>query len=180
MKGVLASLLLPALLVTAPAHANPDDVFEFGRFNLPAPPPMGHHGVPFMGGPFPGESLPTDPVQLVMLSERLDLTVEQRQSIGRIVDETAPKLRDLMFRMQDTRRELDGALEAGVDDAALRKLADTQGRLHADLLYLQMSTRSKLRALLNDEQRGKLEDAAFAGRGPFARMPATRRHPDQD
>lgn len=179
MKRVLVSLLLPALLVTAPAHANPDDIFEFGRFNLP-PPPMAHHGVTFMGGPFPGEALPTDPVQMVMLSERLDLTAGQRQSIGRIVDETAPKLRDLMFRMQDTRKELDAALEAGGDDATLRRLADTQGKLHADLLYLQMSTRGKMRALLNDEQRGKLEDGVFAGRGPFARMRATRPHQDQD
>lgn len=178
MKRILAPLLLPALLVTAPVHADPDDVFEFGRFEMPAPPlpPMAHHGAVFAGSPFtmplPGDALPADPAQLVMLAQRLELTTDQRQAFGRIMDETAPKLRDLMFRMQDTRKELDQALEDQADDAALRRLADTQGKQHADLLYLQLSTRAKLRALLTDEQREELEDGGFGLRGPLARLRA--------
>lgn len=183
MKRILAPLLLPALLVTAPAHANPDDVFEFGRFEVPAPPlpPLAHHGALFMGGPAPGEALPADPMQLVLLAQRLELSAEQRQGFGRIMDEAAPKLRDLMFRLQDNRKELDTALEGtGSDDAALRKLADTQGRLHADLLYLQLSTRTKLRALLNDDQREQLEDGGLGFRAPFARMRALHGRRDKD
>jgi len=103
-----------------------------------------------------------DPMHLVMLAERLDLSGEQREALGKIADEATPKMRDLMFRMGDARKELEAALEGkGKDDAALRGLADAQGKLHADLLFLQMSTRQRMRKLLNDEQRAQLDGGMF-------------------
>jgi Spy/CpxP family protein refolding chaperone len=174
MKRLLIPLLLP-LVAASPLRAEPEDVFEFSHFDMPAP-PMVHHGALLAWGPYPDEGLPADPMRLVLLAERLELTQEQRQALGKIMDDAAPRLRELMFRLQDSRRELDAMLDAaGTDDAALRRFADEQGRLHADLLYLQAGTRAKLRALLNDDQREKLEEGGSGLRGPFARLRAV--HP---
>ncbi len=173
MNRKLITLLVPALLVLAPLVAGAGDRFTFPEFDFPSdpmPPMPPHHGM-FVAGGFPDETLSADPGQMVRLAQRLALTPEQRQAYGRIMDEAAPKMRDLLFRMQDTRGELEAALDADdKDETALRKLADTQGRLHADLLYLQLATRAKLRALLDDAQRAKLEDGEFGRHGPFARL----------
>jgi Spy/CpxP family protein refolding chaperone len=94
-----------------------------------------------------------DPMHLVMLSERLKLTPEQRAQVGRILDAAMPGQRELAFRMADTRRELNAARDADPSDKELRRLADQQGKLTADLLYQQMKLRADLRALLTPEQR---------------------------
>lgn len=173
MNPALRNFLLPALLTLASGPGLAQDLFEFES--------MPPHEVKFAAGLFPGDALPADPMHVVMLARRLDLKPDQRQAFGRIVDQAAPKLRDLMFRMQDTRKELDSAMEVGVkDEATLRKLADEQGRLHADLLFLQLSTRQKLHALLDEEQREKLEQGAMGWHGPMAKLRAHSLHRERD
>jgi Spy/CpxP family protein refolding chaperone len=155
--------------------AGAQDTFEFDEFDMPMPPPHGmamgevfpapHHGAFFMNESFAG-AMPMDTMHLVMLAERLELSKDQREALGKIVDEAMPKMRDLMFRMGDARKELDTALEGqGKDDSALRALADAQGKLHADLLFLQLSTRQRMRQLLTEEQRAQLEDGMFGWQG---------------
>ena len=172
MNRFFGSTLLLAMLVAHAPGACAQDSLEFDTFEMPLPPepgagfgpafPVPHHGAFVVNQPFTGAMPMLDPMHLVMLAERLDLSGEQREALGRIADEATPKIRDLMFRMGDARKELDVALEGqGKDDAALRALADAQGKLHADLLFLQMSTRQRMRKLLNDEQRAQLDGGMF-------------------
>ncbi len=190
MKKFLGSTLLMAVLSAQPFNAGAQDTFEFDDFDMPMPPPHGmaigevfpapHHGAFFMNDSFAG-AMPMDPMHQVMLAERLDLSREQREALGKIADEAMPKMRDLMFRMGDGRKELDSALEGqGKDDAALRALADAQGKMHADLLYLQLSTRQRMRKLLTEEQRAQLEDGMFGWQGVRDTVKALRHKPKPD
>jgi Spy/CpxP family protein refolding chaperone len=163
--------LLAALAAAAWAHGGffeaPLDM-PMGPGAMPMPSPM--HGAMFVsdGMAGMGDALPMDPMQLVMLATRLELTPEQRSGIGRVIDDVAPKLRDLMFRMADARDEFESARTGAKDDAALRALADAQGKLHADMLYLRLSAQQRVRRLLTDEQRAKLDSNRHGWRGPHA------------
>jgi len=137
--------------------AQPPDVV-FGTAALDAAPmlsPMsGMAGTPGM------------PFNLVMLAEQLDLTKDQRDQAGKIVDEATPKLRALMFRMIDARKAGKELKSGAATDQALRKHADEQGEIVSELTYLGLKARADLRALLTEEQRKKL-DSFTEGRGPF-------------
>ena len=175
MKEHIGSALLLAMLLAQPFTTVAQESFEFGDFELPVPPgqgsdfgsvfPIPQHGAFFVNQAFAGEML-MDPMHVVMLAEHVDLSKEQRETLGRIVDEAMPKMRDLLFRMGDARKELDTALEGeGKDETALRALADAQGKLHADLMFLQLSTRQRMRKLLSAEQRASLDEGMFGWQG---------------
>ena len=107
-----------------------------------------------------------EPFPLVLMAERLDLDQKQREQAGRIMDETMPKMRDLMFRMIDTHKALEAFAESGNTDAkALRKLADEQGKIVADMTYLRMKARADFRALLTDDQKAELDQFDKRGFG---------------
>jgi Spy/CpxP family protein refolding chaperone len=156
------TVLLLASLAAAPAAAGelefeppPDVLFGAGEFNMPLPPTGGAmHAMPGM------------PFDLVMLAEHLELTPEQRDKAGLIMDETMPKLRALMFRMIDARKAGRELKTGDASDQELRKFADGQGEIVAEMTYLGLKARSDLRALLSEEQRRKL-DAFGDRRGPF-------------
>jgi len=129
----------------------PSDVlFGADEFNMPLPPPMAG-----------GMAMPGMPFNLVMLAEQLDLTPEQRDKAGKIMDEAMPKFRAVMFRMIDARKAAKELKSGAAADQDLRKHADEQGRIVADMTYLGLKTRADLRALLTEEQRAKLD--AFSG-----------------
>jgi len=157
------SLLLLSFSVTS-AVADP---FEF-----PAPPPDVVFGtaaldaaplLPPMGGM---AGTPGMPFNLIMLAEQLELTPDQRDKAGKIVDEVTPKLRGLMFRMIDARKAGQELKSGNATDQALRKHAHEQGEIVAEFTYLGLKARSDLRALLTEDQRAKL-DSFTEGRGPF-------------
>ena len=184
MKKYLGSTLLLAMLALHPFNAGAQDTFAFEDFDMPLPPPHAaafgqvfpppHHGAFFVNNSF-AEAMPTDPMHLVLLAERLELSREQREALGKIADEVTPKMRDLMFRMGDARKELETALEGqGKDEPALRVLADAQGKLHADLLFLQLSTKQRMRKLLTEEQRAQLEEGMSGWQGARAMHKALR------
>ncbi len=172
MKSIFGSTLLITLLSLQPLATAAQEDFAFDTFEMPLPPDhlsgfgfspaltAPHHGAFLVNAPFDG-AFSMDPMHLVMLSEQLDLTKQQRETMGKIVDEAMPKMRDLMFRMGDAREELEAA-SAGEskDEAELRALADNQGKLHADLLFLQLSTKQRMRAVLTEEQRAQLGDGS--------------------
>lgn len=163
------AVLLFAILGSATAAAEefefalpPQDVFVGAAdFSMPLPPPL--------PGLVPGmQSLPGMPFDLIMLSERLELTPEQRERAGRIVDAAAPQLRALMFRQLDARKAGEALRTAQPDDAALRRHADEQGRIVAELSYLGLKTRAELRALLTEAQRDRLDEfGSVHGRRAF-------------
>lgn len=156
------AVLLLASLAAAPLAAGefefeppPDVLFGAGELNMPLPP---------MGGAM--HAVPGMPFNLILLAEQLELTPEQRDKAGKIMDEMMPKMRALMFRMIDARKA-GRELKAGdASDQELRKFADGQGEIVAGMTYLDLKARSDLRALLNEEQRRKL-DAFGDQRGQF-------------
>lgn len=96
---------------------------------------------------------------LVMLAEKLDLTPDQRDKIGKIMDDARPKMRSLMFEMMDSHKQMKSMMHANdkVDDSKLRQLADQQGKLMADMMYITMKSRTDMLAVLTDEQRKRLD-----------------------
>ena len=169
MSNHRATGLLLCWLFTASAAADefefstppPDVLFGADTFNLPLPPPVA--GGMAMSSAM---AMPGMPFNLIMLAEQLDLTAEQRDKAGRIMDETMPKLRALMFRMIDARKAAKDLKSGATSDKELRAHADEQGRIVADLTYLGLKARSDLRAVLTEEQRTKL-DAMSGDRGGF-------------
>ena len=139
-------------------------------FLVPAPPPMAFT-MPL--------NAPASPMagamHLMMMLDTLDLDAQQREEVGRIMDTTLPKARDLMFRMSDSRKAMEKARDDGVaDEKALRKLADEHGRLAADMMFLHLKARAELRAVLNEEQIGQLE--GFTPGRPFFHRFHGKRH----
>lgn len=96
---------------------------------------------------------------LLRMAEKLDLTQAQRDRIGKIIDETRPKMRKNAFDMMDNRKEIHALMKQDkVDDKKLRTLTRRQGELMADEMYLQMKMRSDVHAVLTDEQREKMKE----------------------
>ena len=161
--------LLLSSLMAASANAEefefatpPGDVlFGASEFNMPLPPPMVGMG---MAHAMPG--VPGMPFNLIMLAEQLELTPEQRDKAGKVLDETTPKVRALMFRMMDARKAGNALKSGTASDKDIRRHADEQGEIVAELTYLGLKSRADLRALLTEEQRKKL-DSFTEGRGPF-------------
>ena len=96
---------------------------------------------------------------IMRMAERLDLTQAQRDKIGKIIDDTRPKMRKNAFDMMDNRKEIHALIKQDkIDDKKLRTLTRRQGELMADEMYLQMKMRSDVHAVLTDEQRSKLKE----------------------
>ena len=105
-------------------------------------------------------------MDIMRMAERLELSQDQRDRIGKIIDETRPKLRKNGFDLLDNRKELHALMkEDKLDDKKLRSLTGRQGDLMADMMYLQIKMRSGITAVLTDEQRAKMKQR----RGMFMR-----------
>ena len=97
-------------------------------------------------------------MDMMRMAERLDLSDAQRDKIGKIMDDTRPKLRKNGFSMMDNRKEVHSLIQEGkVDDKKLRTLTRKQGDLVADMMYLQLKMRSDIHEVLTDEQREKMQ-----------------------
>ena len=170
--NALLPIALSALMVLGFGAVSAATVAE------PPAPSLGHHGEMGFSLPLPslmghiGGPMPSDTRGLVMLAEKLELTVDQRNSLGKLMDESTPKKRELMFQLADTHKEMRVLMEQdAVKEDKLRMLADQQGRLHADLLFNGLLTRSRMLALLTAEQRARLDEhkslgPAHGGFGP--------------
>lgn len=101
--------------------------------------------------------------------ERLDLTTEQRGAIGAIVERTRPQMRALREQMRANHEQLRALGQGGTpDESELRRLANVQGQLMADMIVLRTKMRSEIHAVLSDEQRHQLEqmrEQRHKGRG---------------
>ena len=123
-----------------------------------APPPSGMEGGP-MGMHRFGHDRKGDDMDIMRMAERLGLTQDQRDRIGKIIDETRPKLRKNGFDMMDNRKELHALMkEDKLDDRKLRSLTRKQGELMADMMYMRMKMRADVRSVLTDEQLNKLKE----------------------
>jgi Spy/CpxP family protein refolding chaperone len=88
----------------------------------------------------------------------LDLTEAQRDQIFKIHHDQAPAFRDQMKKVRASRDELQKlALADKLDQAAVRRAADTQAKALSDLAVMRVQTMNRVRALLTPEQKAKLD-----------------------
>ena len=166
-KGITAGGVLLLLAVAAWAGAG-DRGHGPRSFHFMPPGEMSGMPIPTPGMAMTGGVMMVDPMHLLMLAERLELDTAQREAIGRVMDETAPRMRELLFRAADSRKALQALMEQDeVPEKSIRELADRQGRLHADLLFTGLKARTRIRALLSEEQRARLDEPGGEGPGMF-------------
>ena len=112
-----------------------------------------------MGSMFMEHGMLGGDMDLVMMAEKLNLTTEQRDKIGKVMDTAHTQMRDLMFKMVDTHKEVRSLNRSTgkTDDAKLRQLADQQGKLVADMMYLSWKSRADMRAVLTPDQLKQLD-----------------------
>ena len=99
------------------------------------------------------------------MSQRLNLTEEQRTQVQASVDGTSEQMTDLRSKMQQNReamREL--TQQTPFDEEEVRKLAAAQGDLKADMIVLRAQQRSEINAILSDEQRAQMQNRPWRKR----------------
>jgi periplasmic protein CpxP/Spy len=102
------------------------------------------------------------------MSEALDLTHEQRDKVRAIVDKARPATRQLRDKLADNHHQLRALMQQdNPKDSEVRKLADAQGKLIADMIVQRTKVQSEIRAVLTPEQRERLQQR-FGRRGPVS------------
>ena len=103
--------------------------------------------------------------QVDRMVERLDLTKEQRDKVRAIVDKSRPQTRELRDKFSENRKQLQTLTQLGtVKESEIRKLADIQGKLMADMIVQRSKVRGEVNAVLTPEQREKMQQQ-FGHRG---------------
>jgi Spy/CpxP family protein refolding chaperone len=126
----------------------------------------GPQGMGF-GGPGMGYGLHRmdSEARIERMADALDLTKEQRDKVRAIVDKSRPQTRELRDKLADNRKQLHTLVQQGsAKEADVRKLADTQGKLMADMIVQRTKVRNEIHAVLTPEQREKLQQR-FEQRG---------------
>ena len=101
------------------------------------------------------------------MAERLDLTKEQRDKVRAIVDKTRPQTRELRDKLSENRKQLQTLTQQGTaKESEIRKLADNQGKLIADMIVQRSKVQGEISAVLTPEQREKMQQR-FEQRGRF-------------
>lgn len=90
------------------------------------------------------------------MADRLDLSDQQRTEVFAVLDETRPARRDLRAALADHRQAFQ-ELDPTADNyqTQLQGMADEIGQLASQTVMLMGQTRSKISALLTDEQRAQ-------------------------
>jgi len=105
--------------------------------------------------------------QVDRMAERLDLTKEQRDKVRAIVDKTRPQTRELRDKLSENRKQLQTLTQQGTaKESEIRKLADNQGKLIADMIVQRNKVQGEISAVLTPEQREKMQ-LRFEQRGRF-------------
>lgn len=100
------------------------------------------------------------------MARKLDLGDDQRTQIEAIMEASKQQMSDQRDKMQANREQLRALMmQSPLDETAVRKVADAQGDLKADMIMLRAQQRAKINAILTDEQRAELEDMGGKKRG---------------
>jgi protein CpxP len=90
--------------------------------------------------------------------QALNLTEAQRDQIFKIHHDQAPAFREQMKKVRASREQLQTLAKADrLDDAAVRRAADTQAKAISDLAVMRVQTASRVRAVLTPEQKTRLD-----------------------
>lgn len=93
------------------------------------------------------------------MAEKLGLSEEQRTRVNAIVEESRPQIEALREKMRETRKQLREQMHTGdYNEAEVRKLADAQGDLKADMIVLRAQQRAEIRDILTEEQRKQMKE----------------------
>ena len=90
--------------------------------------------------------------------QALNLTEAQRDQIFKIHHDQAPAFREQMKKVRAAREQLQTLAKADrLDEAAMRRAADTQAKAMSDLAVMRVQTASRVRAVLTPEQKTRLD-----------------------
>ena len=93
------------------------------------------------------------------MAERLNLTDDQRAQIEAIMEESRQQMSNQRDKMQENREQLRALMQQSpLNEAQVRKVADAQGDLKADMIVLRAQKRAKINTVLTDDQRAQLEE----------------------
>jgi protein CpxP len=141
--GSVLGMSLVGLLGAGAVSARTDRGCGFGH--------GGHHASAFGGYGFAGSG------GLHHMLQRLDLTDEQRYKIFQIMYQQMPAVHQKMTALRKDRQALREAATSGSYDAqTVRRLADEQGKIHADLIVMRTQTRNQVYGVLTPEQQAQI------------------------
>lgn len=125
----------------------------------------GNYGAGF--GPGMGGRGGMDPeVRVDRLAARLDLSAEQREQVRAIIDKAQPETLALREKLNDNRQQLQTlARDGDAKESEIRKLAETQGKLMADMIVQRAKVHNAINTVLTPEQRERFQQMG-PGRGP--------------
>jgi Spy/CpxP family protein refolding chaperone len=90
--------------------------------------------------------------------QALNLTEAQRDQIFKIHHDQAPAFREQMKKVRASREQLQTLAKADrLDEAAVRRAADTQAKAISDLAVMRVQAASRVRAVLTPEQKTRLD-----------------------
>lgn len=93
------------------------------------------------------------------MAEKLKLSNDQRTQIESIINESKDQLTEFREKMQGNRKQLRALTQtATLNEADVRKIADAQGDLKADMIVLRVQQRAKINSILTEDQRAKLKE----------------------
>ncbi len=140
LTGVLAGGLL---LAGAANASNPGDCGKRG----------GHHGHHHMGKR-PHDTQVSD--RLARIAKRLELSQEQRESVGKILKEIDPRMRTQINQVHRGHKALSDLVDApNYDRARVRQVAEAQAEAKAELIVLRMDMKNRIKAELTPEQQAR-------------------------
>jgi len=92
------------------------------------------------------------------MADALDLTKAQRDAMRAIVDKARPQTRELHDKLAENHKQLHALVQqASPKESELRKLADAQGQMMADMIVLRTKVQTEIRAVLTDAQREQMQ-----------------------
>jgi len=91
------------------------------------------------------------------MTEKLNLSDEQRAKVKVIVEDSKQQMSDLGEKMRENREQLrELTQQSPLNEAKVRKVVDTQSDLKADMIILRAQKRAKINAVLTGDQRAQL------------------------
>lgn len=98
-------------------------------------------------------------MHIFRMMEDLDLTPEQRERLGAIMDENMPRMREFAFAMMDDRKALEALVRSdSYDEAQVREIAGRIGARTTDMIVSGTKCMADMREVLTDEQLKTLDD----------------------
>ena len=106
------------------------------------------------------------PHRIFKMIHHLDLSRDQREKIGSLMDKNRPLMRTFMLDMMDAKKALQGILnDPNYDPAAVETLAKSQAANAESMFLATASTFAEIGNILTPEQRKQVSQRMDKGRG---------------